>query len=204
VQVFAARGVAGATMQEVALVAGVTPGTVYNHFASKDELAARVALTVGESLSLAIHDSCAQITDAAERMAVGQRRYIWLAAQSPGWTLLLLDVVRASPGVGVSLHRFPTEDLRLGIRQKVFKVPSEAAAIDMIAGIVSTAMQRVALGQAPRNHDVAVATLALRALGVAAELSAEVARRPLPDLLDLPAEGVAGSKSRRPAPKTRR
>lgn len=193
VQVFSARGVAGATMQEVAHVAGVTAGTVYNHFASKDELVARVALAVAESLSLAIQESYAHVGDAAERMAIGQRRYVWLAGQSPGWGLLLLDVVQASPGLAEELHRYPLADLRRGIRQKVFQVPSEAAAMDVILGVVTSAMRRAALGLAPRRHDVAAATVVLRALGVPAEQAAEVAARPLPALEAGEAEPVAAA-----------
>ena len=35
IRVFTARGFAGATMQELAAVAGMTTGTVYNHFKTK-------------------------------------------------------------------------------------------------------------------------------------------------------------------------
>jgi hypothetical protein len=40
----------------------------------------------------------------------------------------------------------------------------------------------VALGAAPARHDIAVATLVLRALGMDAAEAAEVAKRPLPPL----------------------
>ncbi|MES2959599.1 MAG: TetR/AcrR family transcriptional regulator [Pseudomonadota bacterium] len=181
-KVFGTRGVAAATIQEVAQVAGMTPGTVYNHFSTKEALIERVALTLAETLCRAIADSHAHVADGAERMAIGQRRYIWLAAQSPAWALLLLDVARASPHLAQLVEKYPLADLRLGVKQKAFKVPSEAAALDAISGICTAAMLRVALGQAPRNHDVAAATLVLRALGMPPEAAAEVAKRPLPAL----------------------
>jgi hypothetical protein len=59
-------------------------------------------------------------------------------------------------------------------------VPSEAVALDAMQGICSSAMRRVALGQAPARHGAAVATLVLRALGMAPDEAAEIARRPLP------------------------
>lgn len=181
VQVFAARGVAAATLQEVAQVAGVTTGTVYNHFKDKQALVERLALALADSLCRAIDDSCTQVEDGAERMAIGQRRYVWLAAQSPAWALLLLEVVVASPQVMEKIASYPLADLRLGVRQKRFKVPSEAAAMDAITGVCGNAMRRVALGLAPPRHDVATATVVLRALGMAPDEAAEVARRPLPD-----------------------
>src|SRR5688572_249851 len=124
-QVFAARGVPAATLLEVAQVAGMTAGTAYNHFASKEALVERVAGAIAESLCRAIDDSQAGVAEGAQRMAIGQRRYVWLAAQCPSWALLMLDVVAASPNVLAAIQAYPLADLRLGVRQKAFKVPSE-------------------------------------------------------------------------------
>jgi AcrR family transcriptional regulator len=181
-QVFSARGVAAATMQEVAQAAGVAPGTVYNHFATKEELVQRLATVLAESLCRAISQSYEHISDGAERMAIGQRRYVGLAQESPAWALLLLDVMAVSPAVLQSLQRYPLADLRLGVRQRKFRVPSEAAAMDVVNGVCTHAMRRAARGEAPARHDVATATLVLRALGMPPEEAAEVARRPLPPL----------------------
>lgn len=182
VRVFVERGIDAATMQEVAQAAGVSTATLYNHFATKDELVQRLASTLAGTLCVAIDESYSHITDGAERMALGQRRYIQLARESPAWTLLLLDVMVAVPSVMALIESYPLADLRIGLRQKKFRVPSEAAALDAITGICSNAMRRVALGRAPANHDVACASLVLRALGVPPEEASAVARRPLPPL----------------------
>ena len=186
VEVFCARGMAAATIQEIAQVAGMTAATVYNHFPSKEALVERVAVVLARSLCQAITDSHANIPDAAQRMAIGQRRYVWLAAESPAWALLLLDVMGASPAVTEQIQAYPLADLRAGVRQKRFKVPSEAVAMDVIQGVCTVAMRRVATGQAPARHDVAVATVVLRALGMDADEAAAVAKLPLP-ALPLPA-----------------
>ncbi|HYE40308.1 MAG TPA: hypothetical protein VEB23_10270, partial [Ramlibacter sp.] len=88
-------------------------------------------------------------------------------------------------------------DLRMGVRQKKFKVPSEAAAMDAINGICTQAMRRVALGQAPAKHDQACAALLLRSLGVPPEEAAEVAARPLPPLGIESVPAVKAVKARR-------
>lgn len=202
VQVFCARGMGPATIQEVAQVAGMTPGTVYNHFPSKEALVERTALVLAESLCRAIAESQAGVADAAEKMAIGQRRYIWLAEVAPAWALLLLEVMAANPLVAQQIEAYPLADLRLGVRQKRFKVPTEAVALDVIEGVCGSAMRRVALGQAPARHDVAVATTVLRALGMAADEAAEVARRPLPDLV--PLQSAEATRARRSAQRTPR
>lgn len=127
-------------------------------------------------------------------MAIGQRRYVGLAAESPAWALLLLDVMARSPGVLADLQEYPLADLRRGVRQRKFKVPSEAAALDVINGVCTQAMRSVALGLAPPGHDVACASLVLRALGMPPQDAAEVANRPLPELEPAPAQTRASSR----------
>src|SRR5215213_1356508 len=65
----------------------IAAATLYNHFRTKDELLQGVALHVAETLCRRIAESYTEVRDAAERMAIGNRRYIWLAEQSPGWAL---------------------------------------------------------------------------------------------------------------------
>ena len=197
VRVFAVRGMAGATMQEVAQAAGVTTATLYNHFGTKEDLVRRLAATLAETLCRVIADSYAHIDDGAERMAIGQRRYIWLAAQAPQWTLLLLDSIAATPQVLEQMRAYPLADLRTGVRQKKFKVPSEAAALDAIEGVCLHAMRRVAAGQAPAHHDVAAASMVLRALGMAPEEAAAVSKRPLPPLPVPEAQAPPARRARR-------
>src|SRR4051812_10097383 len=178
--VFADRGLAGATMAQVAEAARVTIGTVYNHFTSKDEITAALAVALADSLGRAIDESSLTVADGAHRMAIGQRRYVWLAAESPSWALLMLDVAVVAPRHLQEAQSFALRDLRLAVRQKRFKVPSEEIAMDVVSGVCSMAMRRVAMGTAPPRHDVACAAVVLRALGMAPDEALEVARRPLP------------------------
>jgi AcrR family transcriptional regulator len=181
VGVLTRRGTAAATMQEIATAAEVAPATLYNHFRTKDELLQGVALHVAETLCRRIAESYGHVRDAAERMAIGNRRYIWLAEQSPGWALLLLDIGLAVPHLAQQVTQDARADLRLGLKQKRFRVTSEAAAMDLISGTVGQAMRSVALGLAPARHDVAVSATVLRGLGMAADEALAVARRPLPE-----------------------
>lgn len=180
VQVFSARGVAGATMQEIAQLAGVTAGTVYNHFDAKEAIATALAVWLAETLCQHINDSQQGVERAAQRMAIGQRRYAWLAKESPRWTLLLLDIAATVPALTERVALYARADLRLGIAQKDFRVPSEQAAMGLIMGTGMQTMRDIALGMAQADHDIAMATVVLRGLGVPFEKAAEIARRPLP------------------------
>ena len=199
VQVFSARGVAGATIQEIAQTAGMTTGTVYNHFDTKDAVVVALALWLAETLCERINDSQRGIARAAQRMAIGQRRYTWLARESPTWTLLLLDISAAVPTLSAHIATYSYQDLKLGIEQGDFRVPNEAAAMNMVMGVGALAMRDIALGTAPPDHDIAVATMVLRGLGVPFKEAADIARRPLPDF-GAPGEGALDQRTaRRPS-----
>lgn len=60
IQVFAERGVANATMEDVARLAGISRGSLYHHFSSREEL-----------FGAAFLDSLASITAALDRALVG-------------------------------------------------------------------------------------------------------------------------------------
>lgn len=182
IKVFSARGVAGSTVQEIAAVAGMTTGTFYNHFNTRDDLTQAVAATLMHTLCERIAESFEHVAQGAERMAIGQRRYMWLARESPAWALLLMDVSAVAPELIAGIRSYVLADLRLGVRQKSFRITTEDAALDMIQGATSLAIRRIATGQARDKHDIAIATMVLRGLGMPAGEAAEVARRPLPPL----------------------
>ena len=187
VQVFGAHGVAAATVQEIAVVAGMTAGTVYNHFKSKDTIVGALAMWMSQQLNARIVQSMDGVTDGAQRTVIGHRRHAWLARESPRWSLLLQEISLATPVVAQHIAGFALADLRLGIAQQSLRVESEAAAIDLVLGLGAQVMLTVASGRAPGDHDVASATMLLRGLGVPARRAAELARRPLPEFPPLAA-----------------
>jgi len=181
-RVFSHRGVAVATLAEVAQVGQVANATVYNHFASKDALIDEMAVWLADRLCRRIAESCVHVAEGSERMAVGNRRYLWLADVAPAWAALLLDVAATSPALLGTVRDYMLADLRLGIRQKAFKVTTEAAAADLVGGTISQAMRMRIAGLAPKNHATAVTTMVLVGLGMSRDAAAEVVARPLPPL----------------------
>lgn len=182
-QVYAQKGVGGASLQDIATAAGVASGTIYNYFTTREEVAQHAALWLATTLCDCIDRGHASESHAVERMSFGNRRYLWLAEQSPAWALLLLDVGAAVPEFAAAVRAYAEADLRLGLKQKEFSVPSEAAAMDLISGTLGSAMATIALGRAPADHAAAVVRSILHGLGVAPERARAVLRLPLPPLL---------------------
>jgi len=205
-QVFFVRGVAGATIQEIAATASMTAATVYNHFATKDAVVQAVAAWLADSVCGGIAASQATVPEGAERMAIGQRRFIGIAEQSPVWALVFLDLAQAAPEqVSAQVARYAGADLRLGIAQGAFKVSDEAAALDLVLGVPTQAMLSIAKRGAPAGHAVRVTAMLLQALGLSPAKAAEVASRPLPPVdADDDAERARAEAGRRAATSPRR
>lgn len=177
---FSAHGVADTTMQQIAVAAGMTTGTVYNHFRTKAEIVRAVALSIAQTIRERSAPARAVLETGAEQMAAGCRRYLGLAQSSPAWALLILDVASLDPTFRKTVTGFVLTELRRGVRRKEFTVVSEAAALDLVIGATMEGMRRIALGQANRQHAAAVAASILRGLGVGPARAQRISTKPLP------------------------
>ena len=206
VEVLSARGVAAAGIQEIARVAGVAPGTVYNHFATREEIISALGMALISSLNERIVQSYAEVDDGAERMAIGMRRFLWLAQTSPQWTLLLLDLSATVPAMRQNIEPYPRADLRRGLAQGRFRCQIEDAALHMAFGAVFEAMGHVARGavaDAPAYADEVV-RMVLQGLGMRPAGAAAVVARPLPEFKGTGSPLVAPARAaRRPVGRDR-
>lgn len=193
IRVFSARGIANTTIQEIAQQAEMTAGTVYNHFESREAIVAGVATWFAQTLCESIQASQSQIPRGAQRMAIGQRRYAWFARESPRWAGVLQDVAAHAPELRAHIAGHALADLRLGIAQKDFRVPSEAAGMSIVMGVGWAALREVIAGGTPPEYDVQAATMVLRGLGMPFERAADVAARPLPPLIPPPSIPASGT-----------
>ena len=177
---FSTSGVAETTMQQIAVAAGLTTGTVYNHFRTKAEIVRAVAVSIAETIRERSAPARAALETGAEQIAAGCHRYLGLARSSPAWALVILDVASIDPTFRKTITSFVVAELRRGIRRKEFAVVSEAAALDLIIGATMEGMRRIALGQARKQHASALTASILRGLGVGPTRARRIATKALP------------------------
>src|SRR3954465_10689204 len=85
VRVIARKGAGAAAIHEIAAEAGLANGTFYNYFRSREALLEATSLRLAERLHASIAVSRAGLDDAAERVAIGCRRFVLQALSDPVW-----------------------------------------------------------------------------------------------------------------------
>ena len=179
-RLFARQGVGATAIHEIAAEAGVSNGTFYNYFRTRDEVVEAVSVRLAERLQGEITQASRGLTDAAERMALATRRFVLQAVRDPVWAAALIRVSTGSPKPLARMAGPVLADLRLGRRRGRFAYRSETAALDVVTGTVLAGMRSVLEGRAGEDHAASISGFVLRALGVPAAEADELVRRPLP------------------------
>jgi AcrR family transcriptional regulator len=154
-RVFSRKGAGAAAIHEIAAEAGVSNGTFYNYFRTREELLEAVSLRMAERFDRSIAASRADVTDVAERVAIGCRRFVLQAMHDRTWGAALLRVWASSPVLRASAVSGLATDLRAGRRSGRFRYPSEAAAADFVQGAVLAGMRTVLEGGVGETHATA-------------------------------------------------
>jgi len=178
-RLFARQGVGATAIQQIAAEAGVSNGTFYNYFRTRDEVVEAVSVRLAERLQDEITAASRDLADAAERMAFATRRFVLQAVRDPVWAAALIRVSTGSPEPLARMASPVLNDLRLGRRRGRFAYRSERAALDLVTGTVLAGMRSVLEGQAGEEHAASIAGFVLRALGVSATEADDLVRRPL-------------------------
>jgi len=159
-EVFAERGYQEASMTEIAAAAGITPGLIYNHFASKaelqiellerntDELLAFVAAAVG-----------AAPDDSAQRLRVGVDAFFAFVEQHTyAWRIIFRDPP-TDPAVAAAYRKLgerATQAIALFIQtsapRALIDVPDAAQRIEMFAQLLKTAQNGLAYWWYEHRH----------------------------------------------------
>lgn len=183
VELVSARGVSTVpTIDEFIAAAGVSRGTFYNHFETKEDLLQAASIYVSHSFEARIQPVLESLPNAAERVSVACRSFIRLARVRPAWAWILINAVPVSGAWSEQMHANVLRDLQLGITTGVFRLPHLHAAATLCIGGLGMAL-RMALLQ-PTGDDFAqgFVMVALQGFGVAPDECLRISRLPIPDI----------------------
>jgi AcrR family transcriptional regulator len=109
-QVFAARGFHGASMNDVADAVGVTKPVLYQHFDSKRDLYQALIDDVGNRLLGNIAKAAAEATDGRSQTELGYRAYFrWVADDHDGFRFLFGSGTRRDDEFNAAVTRITAE-----------------------------------------------------------------------------------------------
>lgn len=180
--VMAEKGIDAATMSEIAERADVGAGTVYNYFASKDDLATRVMEQVMNRLAQRIEAVTNTFDDPGQVYAFGIRNVMKAATTDHRWRWLL----RRSEVIADAMYRvmgpYAIRDIRNAVAAGRYRVEDPEMAWRQATHAIVGFSLAVCDGKLIAGKiDEAVVNL-LGMVGVPRQEAWEIARRPCPEL----------------------
>ncbi|WP_256657948.1 TetR/AcrR family transcriptional regulator, partial [Pseudomonas sp. 2FG] len=179
-RLLARKEVGEIALLEVAAEAEVSNGTIYNYFRTRDEVLEAVGITLADEFSDAISALSTNVHSGAQRLSIGVRMFIRRAADDHQWANALLRIIHLDQAMRSRLADRVLDDLREGHREGALTFEDEGIARDMVVSCTTGAMRSVVEGRAVAEHDVRVAEMTLKALGVTPARAKKIAGLPLP------------------------
>lgn len=179
-RIYARKGTGELALNELAEEAGVSNGTVYNYFRTRDDVLTAVGLDLADQLSHRVAAVSLGVTNGAERLAIGVRTFLLRTQEDPDWARALLGVVHYGEGMRTALSAYVRGDLDIGRLQGDFHYGSEDMALALVIGTTMAAITAVVEGRQLPQVDSIVAEMILLGLGLPAREAARIARLPMP------------------------
>ncbi len=178
---FAARGVEAVSIDEIAAAADLAKGTLYNHFADKDALAAEVALTARQEGEARVAAANEGVAEPERRLIRGVIVFARFACERPDRARAGLRMTSGATDIDAPVNAGVRRDIERGFASGRFHgVGREAAALGVI-GVAHALISRI-LG-APGDRAAAMAaareaaTFILRGVGIPPRQAAATAAR---------------------------
>lgn len=199
IRIYAEKGVGELLLNELAEQAGVSNGTVYNYFKTREEVLQAVGIELANQLSHRVTAVSQGIDNGAERVAVGVRMFIQQGRQDPIWAAAVIRVFQYDRNIRSIVAENLRGDLQVGLRQGIFRFEDEAIAMGFVASVTTGAITGILDGFDQPNYDSVIAEMLLLGLGVTPAKGHRIAQQPLPVVdSDNDAEPVKKLKRGRP------
>jgi AcrR family transcriptional regulator len=193
-ELMARKGVGATSIQEITEAADVGFGSFYNHFDSKETIAAAVMAEAIESFGAAADRLAEVLEDPAEILAASVRHAVARAAADEAWGWFLVRTALTRTGVlrgelGTRLAR----DIRIGLERGRFEANDPLAAMLAAGGAILAIIAGRLQGDIGDDAPERAATVVLNLVGLSAKEAATIACRPLPAIA-APQDAATGER----------
>lgn len=182
-RLFVEKSVGEVNVSELAQIAGVARGTIYNNLTSVETLFEDVAGQLSAEMNDRVVRSGSPNTQPTERLANGIRFYIRRAHEEPNWGSFLVRYASSNATLQQLWSGPPMQDVisGLGSQKYSFRPEQLPSVMGMIGGSVLVASMLVLQGHKTwRDAGSDTAEFVLRALGVPPEEARTIATQELP------------------------
>jgi AcrR family transcriptional regulator len=178
-RVFAEKGIEVPVIDDFITASGLSRGTFYNHFKTKDAILKAVADELAREINERILPVLKPLTDPAERVCAALLSFIDIAAADPtrGWIMVRMIPLLGGP-LNEQMRRGARNDIKAGIEQGRFHVESVHAAIDVGLGMATLVIRSILGKHMPANYSRLAVAMVLQSLGIEREEARRLAAKP--------------------------
>ncbi|MGB0920268.1 MAG: TetR/AcrR family transcriptional regulator [Alphaproteobacteria bacterium] len=152
----AKHGLEGTSIKEITTLAGVSNGTYYNYFKTRDEALRLASKSIAEEVTNDIAQSVAILPSGLGRIVVSTLSFIDRLVKAPEWGALIVDVVYQLTDVRKIVGGHLQEDVALAIKQGDLAEMPSPFTIHQIATLIALGIEMQIKGA--QGPDVAVQT----------------------------------------------
>lgn len=140
---FGERGIAAVSIDEIALAADLAKGTVYNHFADKDALAAEIAAQARADGEARVTEVNAGIADPIRRTIRGMLVFARFAWERPERARAMMRLNAAAADPEAPINAGVRADIELGLANDAFRGDAGSATL-LVLGTAYTLITFIA------------------------------------------------------------
>jgi AcrR family transcriptional regulator len=176
-RVMARKGVEAAAIAEIAEEADVGFGSFYNHFSTKEEVAAAVVARDSEELGRKLDELTAPLEDPALVVAVSTYIAMKRVREDELWGWFMVKAVWSVPEMRQTLGSRMLRDVMRGVEAGRFDLPRGQILAAELAALMTLSAIRLGLeGRMPAGGDVITIEVLLRMLGFDRKAARDFAR----------------------------
>ena len=165
-QFLAANQLADASILDLATAAGVSNGTFYNYFDSKDQLLEALALEMSNQLASELRTEFVGVKDPAARIVIAARTFMHKARAEPVFGRALLRMAGTLPEWSATIRASVLLDVKDGMQCGRFAVPSAEAGADLVLGTLLAGVRTLLELRVGEEHLQHIGELSLQGLGM--------------------------------------
>jgi AcrR family transcriptional regulator len=180
-RVFADKGFEAPVIDDFILASGLSRGTFYNYFKTREEILKAVADQLAWEINDRILPVLRPLTDPAERVCASILCFIGMAAadQTRGWILVRMIPVVGGP-LNDRMRRHARNEIRKGVAQGRFQIHSVPAALDLGLGMAAMVIRSILAKRVPADYSRTAVAMFMRSMGIDAKEAERIAAMPLP------------------------